>query len=111
MRGLVGGTMGRGARRRKAGVLAALALTVSVAACGQADLATEAGSGGSTDVIAFLMPDQASTRYERYDYPLFKDKVDDLCIRCEVVYSNAEGDAQKQREQADTALQRGAMVL
>jgi D-xylose transport system substrate-binding protein len=102
------------AARREAGprALAALAITAALAGCGQADPASGGASLAPTpDVIAFLMPDQASTRYERYDYPLFQSRVDDLCIRCEVIYSNAEGDAQRQRQQADDALARGAEVL
>jgi simple sugar transport system substrate-binding protein/D-xylose transport system substrate-binding protein len=105
--------MGRDARRTAAvRGLAALALAVSLAGCGQApDPLVGATVAAPDDVIAFLMPDQASTRYERYDYPLFQGRVNDLCIRCEVIYSNAEADAEKQRQQAEEALDRGAKVL
>ena len=29
--------------------------------------------------VAFLMPDQASTRYEQHDYPGFKAEMEKLC--------------------------------
>ena len=104
--------MGRDARRSAVRGLAALAMAASLAGCGQApDPLVGATVSADTDVIAFLMPDQASTRYERYDYPLFQAKVNDLCIRCTVIYSNAEADAEKQRQQAEEALDRGARVL
>ena len=32
--------------------------------------------------VAFLMPDQASTRYEQHDYPGFKAAMDKLCPDC-----------------------------
>jgi len=93
--------------------IVAVALAVSLAACSQSALVPNAAVALAADspVIAFLMPDQASTRYERYDYPLFHARVDNLCVRCEVVYSNAEASGDKQREQALAALDRGASVL
>jgi D-xylose transport system substrate-binding protein len=105
--------MGRNALGKARHALVALALVTTPLACGRAEPAPDvaAALAAQTPVIAFLMPDQASTRYERYDYPLFQSKVDDLCVRCEVIYSNAEGDAGKQREQAMAALDRGASVL
>src|SRR5690606_16495807 len=39
--------------------------------------------------VAFLMPDQASTRYEEHDFPGFKAAMDELCPDCTVVYQNA----------------------
>jgi simple sugar transport system substrate-binding protein/D-xylose transport system substrate-binding protein len=93
--------------------LAALALAGTLVACSQASPGADnsAALGVQNPVVAFLMPDQASTRYERYDYPLFQAKVRDLCVRCDVVYANAEGDAERQRQQAADVLARGATVL
>ncbi|WP_214407742.1 substrate-binding domain-containing protein [Pseudonocardia lacus] len=93
--------------------IAAVALAVSLAACSQAAPTPDAAAAAAANspVIAFLMPDQASTRYERYDYPLFQSRVDNLCVRCDVIYSNAEASGDKQREQAMAALDRGASVL
>jgi simple sugar transport system substrate-binding protein/D-xylose transport system substrate-binding protein len=105
--------MGRAAHRKaRLRGLSALVLTAALAACGQAEpIPAGAQTGAPGDVIAFLMPDQASTRYERYDYPLFQSRVRDLCIRCEVIYSNAEAEPEQQRQQAEDALARGAKVL
>jgi simple sugar transport system substrate-binding protein/D-xylose transport system substrate-binding protein len=100
--------------RRKAGLgVLALVAALVLAACGQAQPSsgTAAAITAQQPAIAFLMPDQASTRYERYDYPLFQARVDDLCVRCDVMYTNAEGDADKQRQQASDALDHGATVL
>jgi D-xylose transport system substrate-binding protein len=43
--------------------------------------------------VAFLMPDQASTRYEQHDFPGFKAEMSKLCPDCKVLYQNANADA------------------
>ncbi|NKX51263.1 substrate-binding domain-containing protein, partial [Arthrobacter deserti] len=75
-----------------------------------------AGGGGATGgsasgKIAFLMPDRASTRYEQQDSPLFKAKVQELCPDCEVLYQNADGDANKQQQQANAMITQGVKVM
>ena len=67
------------------------------------------GSGGGK--VAFLMPDIASTRYEQFDAPLFTAKMEELCADCEVLYQNADADAAKQQQQADSVLAQGAEVI
>ena len=42
--------------------------------------------------VAFLMPDQASTRYEEHDRPGFVAEMKKLCPSCKVLYQNADGD-------------------
>src|SRR4051812_40511560 len=105
--------MGTVARRKACLGVLVLVATVVLAGCGQAQPSsgTAAAITQQQPGIAFLMPDQTSTRYERYDYPLFQAKVNDLCVRCQVMYSNAEGDADKQRQQATDSLDHGATVL
>jgi D-xylose transport system substrate-binding protein len=105
--------MGRVARRKAGMGVLAIVVALVLAACGQAQptAGTAATITGVQPGIAFLMPDQASTRYERYDYPLFQAKVDDLCVRCSVTYGNAAADPDKQRQQAMDALDHGATVL
>jgi len=90
--------------RRIALLVAALALVVS---------ACSAGTGGGTGnaKIAFLMPDIASTRYELYDSPLFKAKIKQLCADCEVLYQNANADASRQQQQANSALAQGVKAI
>lgn len=36
--------------------------------------------------VAFLMPDQASTRYEEHDFPGFQKAMGTLCADCQVIY-------------------------
>lgn len=68
-------------------------------------------SSGASGTVAFLMPDLASTRYEQYDAPLFKKRMKQLCPACKVLYQNADSDASKQQQQADSAMAQGAKVL
>jgi D-xylose transport system substrate-binding protein len=70
--------------------------------------------GGSGDdapgTIALLLPDAKTARYETFDRPLFEAKVAELGPY-QVLYSNADGDATKQQQQAESALAAGADVL
>lgn len=62
--------------------------------------------------VAFLMPDQASTRYEQHDFPGFKAEMGKLCPDCKVLYQNANGDvAQQQQQQFNSVLSQGAKVI
>jgi len=89
------------------GILAAsLALVVSACSSG-----TQGGGDAAGAKIAFLMPDIASTRYELYDSPLFKAKIKELCADCEVIYNNANADASRQQQQANSALAQGAKAI
>ena len=47
--------------------------------------------------IAFLMPDEGSTRYEEQDRPGFVAEVKKLCPTCIVLYQNADADASRQQ--------------
>jgi D-xylose transport system substrate-binding protein len=104
--------------RVRAMAVAVLAVT-AVSACAKQDTgAASGGSGGSggsaaNAKIAFLMPDIASTRYELYDKPLFEAKIKALCSGCTVLYQNADADAAKQQQQANSMLAQGvkAMVI
>lgn len=104
----------RSAPRRSAAI-AALALLAAggLAACG----ANEAQSGGSSEgggdakTIALLLPESKTTRYESFDRPLFEAAVADLCEDCTVDYYNADQDEQKQNEQVDSAIGKGASVV
>jgi len=84
------------------GVLIALVLVV--AGCG-------GSSGGGGTKIALLLPENETPRYETNDRPDFEKAVEKQCEDCEVLYSNAGGDAQKQQSQAEAALTQGAEVL
>ncbi len=86
------------------GLGALLVIALVVAGCG-------GSSGGGGTKIALLLPENETPRYETNDRPDFEESVEELCSDCEVIYSNAGGDAQKQQSQAEAALTQGAEVL
>jgi len=61
--------------------------------------------------VAFLMPDQASTRYEEHDFPGFKAEMSKLCPDCKVLYQNANGNVSQQQQQFNSVLAQGAKVI
>jgi D-xylose transport system substrate-binding protein len=61
--------------------------------------------------VAFLMPDQASTRYEQHDYPGFAAEMKKLCETCKVIYQNADADAARQQQQFNSVISQGAKVI
>jgi len=99
-------------------VAATLALAPTLAACssGSSNAGSTSGSGGGSGsavsgTVAFLMPDEASTRYEQQDSPLFKARLKTLCPDCKVLYQNAAADPSKQQQQADSVMTQGAKVI
>jgi D-xylose transport system substrate-binding protein len=104
--------------RHVVGLLMAIFAVMAISACGGTSTSTTsptASSSAATDgagtKIAFLMPDHGSTRYESYDRPLFTAKIAELCPTCSVVYANADTDAAKQQQQANSALAQGIKVM
>ena len=91
-------------------VLASTAL-IAVAAAGCGSSSGGSGSDSKDAKVAFLMPDQASTRYEQHDKPGFVDEMKKLCSGCEVLYQNADGDASKQQQQFNAVITQGAKVI
>jgi D-xylose transport system substrate-binding protein len=65
----------------------------------------------TSGTVAFLMPDQASTRYEEHDFPGFKAEMAKLCPDCTVIYQNANADVALQQQQFNSALTQGAKVI
>ena len=61
--------------------------------------------------VAFLMPDEGSTRYEQHDFPGFKAEMGKLCPACKVLYQNANGDVAQQQQQFNSAISQGAKVI
>ena len=98
---------------RLAGIALAAGLGItSLAACSSSgDTATGSNSGGGGKKIALLLPESKTTRYETFDKPLFEAAVKAACADCTVIYSNADQDAAKQQQQAESALTQGANVL
>ncbi|MCX2724518.1 sugar ABC transporter substrate-binding protein [Roseibium sp. DSM 29163] len=65
----------------------------------------------ASGTVAFLMPDQASTRYEEHDFPGFKAEMEKLCPDCTVIYQNADADVARQQQQFNSVLTQGAKVI
>ena len=93
------------ARVRTAAMVACGALIAMLAACAPA-----AGGDGKDGTIALLLPDAKTARYETFDRPFFEERVAQLGDY-RVLYSNADQDAAKQQQQAESALAAGAKVL
>jgi len=70
-----------------------------------------AGIAQEAATVAFLMPDQASTRYEEHDYPGFQAEMAKLCADCTVIYQNANADVALQQQQFNSVLAQGAKVI
>jgi D-xylose transport system substrate-binding protein len=85
-------------------LIGASALSLSLMS-GTAALAAPSGT------VAFLMPDQASTRYEQHDFPGFKAEMSKLCPDCKVLYQNANGDVALQQQQFNSVIAQGAKVI
>ena len=107
--------MARSKLRALAVMLAALALTIGIAACGDDDDdgggGGGGGGGGEGGSIALLLPETKTTRYEEQDRPNFERRVKELCADCEVIYSNADQDVAAQQQQAEAAITKGAKVI
>ena len=103
--------------RRHSTLVAALAAALAatgVAACGGDDDNggdKGGGGGGGGKQIALLLPETKTARYEAHDRPDFVAEVKKRCPDCEVLYSNAQQDANKQQAQAEAAITKGADVL
>ncbi len=83
--------------------LAAVALT----SCLLGSTAAFAQSG----TVAFLMPDQGSTRYDEHDWPGFEAELNRLCPDCTGIYQNANADAALQQQQFNSMISQGATVI
>ncbi|MET9836001.1 substrate-binding domain-containing protein [Streptomyces sp. NPDC006385] len=94
----------RPTRRIATAVAAASTMTVSLAACGA--LGVSGGSGaasptkGNDLTVGLLLPETANTRYDKFDYPIIRNKVQELTDKQgRVVYLNADASAAKQASQ------------
>ncbi|MFJ3867373.1 sugar ABC transporter substrate-binding protein [Streptomyces nigra] len=94
----------RSLRRTATAVAAASTMTLALGACGGLGVtggSSEASPTKGNDVtVGLLLPETANTRYDKFDYPIIKKKVESLTSRQgKVVYRNADADAKKQEEQ------------
>ena len=70
-----------------------------------------AATDASNAKVAFLMPDEGSTRYEEHDRPGFVAEVKKLCPGCTVLYQNADADASRQQQQFNSVISQGATAI
>lgn len=87
--------------------------TISLAAASAivTSIFATAATAQDAATVAFLMPDQASTRYEEHDFPGFKAAMDELCADCTVIYQNANADVALQQQQFNSVIAQGAKVV
>lgn len=103
--------------RRTAIAVTAAASALSLAACGVIDSAS--GSSGSAapkkgdDItVGLLLPDTKTTRFEKFDYPLFKKQFTALTNgKGKVLYANAKADKAKQNQQLEEMIAEKVDVL
>lgn len=97
-----------------AGVALAGAAALLLAACasgGTAGAKDTSGGGAKSPIVALLLPENQTARYEARDKPTFEKQLKVSCPDCKLEYYNAAGDANKQLSQAESALTDGAKVL
>ena len=87
--------------------------STGVAALALGLLAGTAASAATVSdaTVAFLMPDQGSTRYEEHDHPGFVAEMSKLCPSCKVLYQNADADASRQQQQFNSVISQGAKAI
>jgi D-xylose transport system substrate-binding protein len=96
--------------RRIAVGTVAVSIALTMAACGKAgDKSSDSGKDNKS--IGLLLPENATTRYEKFDKPLIEAKIHQLCSDCTVSYDNAGADPAKQAQQVNTMITKGVKVL
>jgi D-xylose transport system substrate-binding protein len=95
-------------------VILALAVSAAFANGSKESSSSSASSGAamsSGGKVALLLPETKTTRYETADRPDFEAKLKALDPNVQILYSNANQDANLQLSQAEAALTNGAQVL
>jgi D-xylose transport system substrate-binding protein len=95
--------------RRTAALIAGA--MVLLAACSANNAGSSGGGGGGSGVVAFLLPEKQTARYEAADNPLFSAKFKELCPSATLDYANAAGDDATQLQQAEAEISKGAKVI
>src|SRR5437867_10154819 len=104
--------VGRLARTGSRLTVVVAAAVLLIAGCATSKNSGQGGGGGGGDkVIALLLPETKTARYEAQDRPNFERRVKELCPDCKVLYSNANQDPAKQQSQAEAAITNGAKVI
>ncbi|WP_322987259.1 sugar ABC transporter substrate-binding protein [Phaeacidiphilus oryzae] len=104
--------------RRVIVATAAVAMATGVAACGKAgsSSSSSSSSGSSSSAsaggkIGLLLPENQTTRYEKFDRPTITSTIQQLCPKCTVDYQNAANSASTQAQQVANAVTNGDKVL
>ncbi|WP_196218108.1 sugar ABC transporter substrate-binding protein [Streptomyces blattellae] len=102
--------------RRTAIALVASTVTLSLASCGVLNASSEAGDASPTKgndiTVGLLLPEKANSRYESFDYPIIKKKVESLTKnQGDVDYANADASADKQAAQMQQMIDDGIDVI
>ncbi|GGW62694.1 sugar ABC transporter substrate-binding protein [Streptomyces griseoloalbus] len=103
--------------RRAALLLTATLSALSLTACGviggDGDGGDATSSRRSYDItVGLLLPDKDTARFEKFDYPLIKERISSLTNKQgKVVYANAEGSQAKQSEQFGKLVADGVDVI
>ncbi|MGA5315515.1 sugar ABC transporter substrate-binding protein [Streptomyces pseudogriseolus] len=104
------------AARRYALLLTASLTALSLTACGALgpgdDDTADAHAADDDITVGLLLPDRDTARFEKFDYPLIKERIaSQTDKRGEVVYANAEGSEKKQSEQFRQMIDRKVDVI
>lgn len=91
-------------------VAAAALMLVGAVGCSSAQPGADGGDPDAP-VVALLLPENQTPRYESRDKPTFEKQLTESCPECRLVYYNAAGDASKQLSQVESALTDGASVI
>ncbi|KMS69117.1 ABC transporter substrate-binding protein [Streptomyces viridochromogenes] len=91
-------------RRTATVVAAASTMTLALSACGALGVTGDSSEASPTKgddiTVGLLLPETANTRYDKFDYPIIRSKVQELTDKQgQVVYLNADADAAKQAKQ------------
>ena len=87
------------------------AISLALSLFGSVALIASAAIAAPSGTVAFLMPDQGSTRYEEHDFPGFKAEMTKLCPACTLLYQNANANASSQQQQFNSVISQGAKVI
>ena len=98
-------------KTRRSAALIAGAMVV-LAACSANNAGTSGGGGGgASGIVALLLPEKQTARYEAADNPLFTAKFKALCPSATLDYANAAGDDATQLQQAEAEISKGVKVI
>jgi D-xylose transport system substrate-binding protein len=106
-------------RRVVVATAAVSALALGVTACGKAGSSSSssssaAASGGASaggQTIGLLLPENQTTRYEKFDKPYIEAKIKSLDPSANILYDNAAGSPATQAQQVSDMITKGANVL